>query len=145
MPKAAKKNSTPRRTASSRKAAQRPERGLSAAPKRQQREIAALDFKPVFKPRAGFLRLYGDDTFRELGATTRTAILLLSASKLKMIKAAEEYGGDEWFRMLDDLHGASEILAAASVGTFKWLTLEEWSQRECWRPKSISVPLISLD
>jgi hypothetical protein len=68
-----------------------------------------LDFQPVFKPRAGFLRPCGDDTFRELGAITRTSILLLSVSKSKLVKAAAYRGEDEWYRMLDDLDGASEI------------------------------------
>jgi hypothetical protein len=74
-------------------------------------EIAALDFEPVFQPSAGFLRPYGDDTFVELGIATRTAILLLSANKSQMVKAAADRGEDAWFRMLEDLHGASEILS----------------------------------
>jgi cold shock CspA family protein len=67
-------------------------------------KIAALDFEPVFQPSAGFLRAYGDDTFVELGITTRTAILLLSANKSQMVKAAADRGEDAWFRMLEDLH-----------------------------------------
>jgi hypothetical protein len=75
------------------------------------REIAALDFEPIFQPSAGFLRPYGDDTFAELGSTTRTAILLLSTNKSQMVKAAADRGEDAWCRMLDDIHGASEILS----------------------------------
>jgi hypothetical protein len=46
-----------------------------------------------------------------LGITTRAAILLLSASKSQMVKAAADRREDAWFQMLEDLHGASEVLS----------------------------------
>jgi hypothetical protein len=81
---------------------------------RRIREIAALDFKPVFKPGPGFLRPFSDDTFAKLGKTARTAILLLSANKSQLVRIAADQGEDAWFCALEDIHGANEILAEIS-------------------------------